>query len=176
MKEITIHFLIGIPASGKSYYAENVLKNKYKNIIHLDSDDIRQELIKKYKIENEKENDKYFEKIDEEVDEIFLKKVEELIKKGENFILDNANYKKSTRDRILKHINEVSKKYNIHSKIIGYYFVVPREVIEKRNILRAKRGNRFLISKESIDYYFKHYDIPTIDEGFDELVEVKINN
>ena len=168
---ITIHFLIGIPCSGKSHFAKNELKTKY-DLMHLDSDDIREELFKKHSL-SEHHYKTHFEIIDEQVDKIFLEQVEKLIKQKINFILDNANYKQKTRKKILNFIRKISKKYNVNVKIIGYYFVIPKNIIKERNIKRAKKKEKSLISEEKLEYYHNAYTHPTLDERFDILIKIK---
>ena len=172
-KCVVIHFLIGIPCSGKSYFAKNILQKKYKDLVHLDSDEIRKNLYKKYSV-NEKNVELYFETIDEETDKIFLEQIKRLVLEGKSFILDNANYKKTTRERIISFIKKISYKNKIPVKIIGYYFVVSKTELEKRNIQRVKRKEKkFLITKEEFKNYLSNYTYPTLEEGFDLLIKIE---
>ena len=85
----------------------------------------------------------------------------------QSFVVDNTN---PTKEERLKYISAAkSHKYNI----IGYYFQSQLNESIKRNSQRVGKEN---IPEIGIRGTFNKLEIPTFDEGFDELFYVAIEN
>ena len=113
----TIHFLIGIPCSGKSTY---IKENNIKNILSRDS--IVMELSS-----SDDYNASWVEVNHKDVDKLLEKRYRDFIRKGEDFYIDMTNLSKKRRKRFHH------KDFN--SKAIMFY--VGYEEIMKRNSERV---------------------------------------
>lgn len=83
------------------------------------------------------------------------------------FVIDNTNPTKEDRQKYIT----IGKEHNF--KIIGYYF--------KSNIKEALVRNNNRQGKEKIPDVgvlstYKKLELPTFDEGFDEIFYVELNN
>lgn len=87
------------------------------------------------------------------------------IKGKQPFVIDNTN--PSIEDR--KKYIDISKNYKF--KVIGYYFEPNFTESLKRNELRQGKEK---IPDVGIKSTMKKLEIPTLEEGFDELYNVKI--
>ena len=85
----------------------------------------------------------------------------------QRFVVDNTN---PTREDRLKYIAAAKEK---KFKVTGYFFRSPLDESIMRNSLREGKEN---IPEIGIRGTFKKLEIPTYDEGFDELYEVTIEN
>lgn len=85
----------------------------------------------------------------------------------QRYVVDNTNPTKEDRE---KYISEAkAKKF----KIVGYYFQSKINEALHRNSQRLGKEN---IPEVGIKGTFSKLEIPTIDEGFDELYFVEIEN
>jgi predicted kinase len=84
-----------------------------------------------------------------------------------SFVLDNTNVSKEIR---LKYIHTIKE---IGYKTIGYYF---KTDLEQALLWNQKRTGKENIPKVGILATHKKLDIPSIEEGFDELYYVEIEN
>ncbi len=83
------------------------------------------------------------------------------------FVVDNTNPMRSDRRRYI----EQAKLHKY--RVIGYYFRSdPKEVMERNK----KRTGKERIPESGIRGAYNRLEIPTYDEGFDELYYVKIRN
>ena len=85
----------------------------------------------------------------------------------QSFVVDNTN---PTKEERLKYIS-AAKAHKF--KIIGYYFQSQLNESIKRNRQRVGKEN---IPEIGIRGTFNKLEIPTFDEGFDELFYVAIEN
>ena len=89
----------------------------------------------------------------------------EYLKNNENIVIDNTNITKEERKKYIS----TGKENNY--KIIGYYFKSSiRECIERNE----KRKNK--IPRTAVANKFNNLELPSFDEGFDELYYVSIEN
>lgn len=154
IKKNKLFILIGIPCSGKTYYAEKYLANK--DTIIVSTDDIRKETYGFY-IYNERSN------------KIIIKKSKEILEQGliENYnvIYDATNTNKTYRRSIVN----IGKKHN--SEIIGIVFNTNIDMCLERNNKRSKdRRVPEDIIKMMSNY---NHDIVKVEEKFDQIIIVK---
>lgn len=91
---------------------------------------------------------------------------EACLESKQKFVLDNTNLTREGREKyILK-----AKEFGF--KIIGYYFQTNLTKAIERN---SQREGKAKISEKGLLGAFKRLQIPSFDEGFDELFYVLIN-
>lgn len=157
----------GPPASGKDYLATEM--SIYSRDV-ISYDDIRVNMYQeKYGIDEEKTyNEQYNEafhycnehKIN--LTPYLIKKIEKIVENGKQAIICNTNLTRKSRRSIINSIknNKVLKYKTISAK----YVLCEREELYKRDELRSKTvGNRV------IDKFIYNQQIPTRDEGFEEI-------
>lgn len=91
--------------------------------------------------------------------------IEWCISNHQPFVIDNTNPKKTDRQKYIELAK--SSKY----KIIGYYFKAKISDVLERN---EKRADKAKIPKPGIFGTLKKLEIPSLEEGFDELFFVEI--
>lgn len=91
--------------------------------------------------------------------------INEYLKNNENIVIDNTNITKEERQKYIS----AGKENNY--KIMGYYFKSSINECIERN---EKRKNK--IPRTAVANKFNHLEIPSFDEGFDELYYVSIEN
>lgn len=152
--------LIGIPASGKSTFA-NLLTNQFSNINYIGTDLIRKRLYGD-------------EQIDGNIVEVFSKVYEEIqcqIKDNNVIVYEATNVDKDHRLRLISKL----KKWGV-SLIIGYCFDTPLELCITRNNLRNR-----VVDIEKIKSLHQCYvkNSPSISEGYNEIIfhnpEINLN-
>lgn len=96
-----------------------------------------------------------------------VKVMEEALSEQKKVVIDNTNPNRESRKRYI----EAAKKFNVRCRCF----------IMKVDSAHAKHNNRYReltnsshikISDIIINSYFKHFEDPTVDEGFTEIVEV----
>jgi hypothetical protein len=147
----------GLPGTGKSVTAKQIASDIDGTILRTDS--IRKEIFKQGSLEEALESSNPFQldlesifdrqkaipekfqrliwKQKELVYDKLLKKVSELLLKGQNIVLDVTAYKKEARERIY----EIAKKTN--SKVFLVECVCDEEVLKKRFEKRSRRPDVF---------------------------------
>jgi predicted kinase len=83
------------------------------------------------------------------------------------FVVDNTNPSRAERAVYIRAAKP--KKY----RIVGYYFDVPIDECKRRN---DERSGKQLIPHCGIDACAARLELPTLDEGFDELFRVRLND
>lgn len=145
MKPI-LNMLVGIPASGKSYFANNLVKN-HNYILH-SSDDLRKELYGDASVQGD--HSALFSELH--------RRIKEDLKSGKNVVYDatNINYKK--RMAFLREIK------NIECNKICTVIATPISECIKRN---SKRDRTVPI--EVIYRMRENFDFPAYFEGWDNI-------
>lgn len=141
-----LNIMIGIPGSGKTRYAKELLNNN--NTIYLSSDDIR---INMFGFEDQTHNAEVFERM----------KRETLIalKNGFNVIYDATNLSKKHRSDIIKRAKMCDAEVN------AYLCCTPINIILERNITRQERQ----IPWDKLIQMIQSIEPPMYYEGFDNI-------
>lgn len=149
----SVYILIGIPNSGKSTYADNLILNQSDFII-VSTDEIRNKLTGTYEFSLE------FNQI---VFEIAKKKINNALMRGFNVVYDATNTNKKYRKSIIN----IAKKNN--AKTIAVIFKTPLTVCLNRNSMRNIERR----VPEDVILAMSKYDSNISKlEGFEEVIEI----
>lgn len=146
-------FLIGIPTSGKSTFSS---KPKYQDYVRVSSDDILQEIAK----ERQQSYNTVFKGNIRFAQIAMMKVLRKAVEENKSIIWDQTNITKKQRREKLKHIPA-------HYKKTAVFFVIPLETALKRNTQRPGK----VIPPEVLERMIKEYELPTLEEGFDEVIK-----
>ena len=148
------NLLVGIPGSGKSYYAQEYLK-AHPNSVWLSSDAIREELLDDA---NDQQNPRAV------FDEMFRRTITSL-NNGKNVVYDATNLVAKTRRALVARIREAVKEdFSSCCHIISC-------TIEECKMRNANRDR--VVPEEVIDRMVRQFQIPWYNEGWDQIVLVK---
>lgn len=150
--------LSGIPTSGKSTYVSSLLeKPEFSNAVVLSTDNYIQKIA-------DQENltyDEVFDKTIKEATKHLNLDLSEAIKNNRTIIHDQTNLTKKSRAKKLKKIPDNYKK-------ICAYSIIDLEEAKKRNKTRPGK----VIPLRVLMMMLEDFQIPTIDEGFDEVINI----
>ena len=154
MKELIL--MMGVPGSGKSTYARNILK--YGDI-YISRDEIRYSMLT--------DEDDYFAK-ENEVIETFIQYIDEAL-------VDTQHQGKVDADAT--HLSpkgraQVLKQLKNKNKVSVIYLDIPLNVILKRN---AQREGRALVPENVVRRMYNSIILPTRAEGIEKLIIVDEN-
>ena len=147
-----MYMVIGAPGCGKSTYIQNHLK---ENEIVISRDKIRFGMLK--------DTDEYFSK-EKEVYNEFIKQIDAAIAADATFYVDQTSLNAAARNKLF---SRLKKKPD---KVIGIYFTTSLDTILQRN---AQRTGRALVPEDAVINMFNSLTKPTLEEGFDEILEVE---
>ena len=145
-------FLVGVPTSGKSTFSND---KKYKDYVRISSDDILQEVAK----ERQQSYNTVFKANIRFAQIAMMKVLRKAIEDGKSIIWDQTNTSKKQRKEKLKHIPA-------HYKKTAVYFIVDLKTALQRNTQRPGK----VIPPEILERMIKEYELPTLEEGFDEII------
>lgn len=99
-----------------------------------------------------------------------MKLVKESLAKNISVAVDNTNPSSTTRKEYI----ELAKKCNSNVKIIGLNFDIPRDLCQHLNCMRAamSNGTRSKVPDVSYHAYYKRFQTPTENEGFNQLFTI----
>lgn len=146
----TLYFLVGIPASGKTTWAENKITSSV-DIVHLSSDSLREEL---YENVNDRDHNN-------EVFSVMNKRTKENLKNGIDVIYDATNINSKRRVAFLKEFNKI-----ICKKVCVYFSINPNVCMNNDSFRDRQVGD------EVIENMYKNLQIPMYHEGWDEIIIV----
>lgn len=150
--------LSGIPTSGKSTYVSRLLeKPEFNNAVVLSTDNYIQKIA-------DQENltyDEVFDKTIKEANKQLNLDLSEAIKNNRSIIHDQTNLTIKSRAKKLKKIPDSYKK-------ICAYSVIDLEEARKRNKTRPGKVIPLRVLMMMLD----DFEIPTVDEGFDEVINI----
>ena len=141
-----IYVLVGLPASGKSTYAREVLS---KEAIIYSSDAIRKEL---FGNEACQANHKL-------VFSTLYTRAKQSLADGKNIVIDATSINKFERERVLSNFKDVN------AYRVAIYFDTPVELCYQRDEKRSRT-----VGREVIDKYVERFEYPSMEEGFDEIM------
>ena len=144
--------LVGVPTSGKSTFSN---QQKYSKYIRISSDDILQEVAK----ERQQSYNTVFKGNIRFAQIAMMKVLRKAIEDGKSIIWDQTNTSKKQRKEKLKHIPA-------HYKKTAVYFIVDLKTALQRNTQRPGK----VIPPEILERMIKEYELPTLEEGFDEII------
>ena len=144
--------LVGIPTAGKSTFSN---QQKYSKYIRISSDDILQEVAK----ERQQSYNTVFKGNIRFAQIAMMKVLRKAIEDGKSIIWDQTNTSKKQRKEKLKHIPA-------HYKKTAVYFIVDLKTALQRNTQRPGK----VIPPEILERMIKEYELPTLEEGFDEII------
>lgn len=144
MKETTLFVLCGLPASGKTTWANYVVANNPDTVI-VSSNDIRKELL------GDETNQEYQGKIFDVVHD----RIKEAIRDGKNVIVDATGINRYERRQSLHAGEDATTK-------ICVQFETPMDICKERNANRERVVPDFVFTKMS-----RKFVQPSNYEGFD---------
>ena len=144
--------LVGVPTSGKSTFSN---QQKYSKYIRISSDDILQEVAK----ERQQSYNTVFKGNVRFAQIAMMKVLRKAIEDGKSIIWDQTNTSKKQRKEKLKHIPA-------HYKKTAVYFIVDLKTALQRNTQIPGK----VIPPEILERMIKEYELPTLEEGFDEII------
>lgn len=154
MKELVL--MMGVPGSGKSTYARNILK--YGDI-YVSRDEIRYSMLT--------DEDDYFAK-ENEVIKTFIQYIDEALidtKYQGKVYADATHLSPKSRAQVL---NQLKNK----NKVSVIYLDIPLNVILARN---AQREGRALVPENVVRRMYKSIILPTKAEGIEKLITIDEN-
>lgn len=151
-----LYLMMGVPGSGKSTYAKNILKD---GDIYISRDEIRYSLLT--------EEDDYFAK-ENEVIKTFIDNIDKSLVNEEycgNVYADATHLSPKSRAQVL---NQLKNK----DKISAIYLDIPLDLILERN---AQRKGRALVPENVVRRMYNSITLPTKAEGIEELIIIDEN-
>lgn len=152
-----IYLLTGLPGSGKSTWSRNVAENP--NIIIICEDNIRLMLKGKYVF------DPLYEPLVKEIAEAAFN---DALMAGFDIILDEVYYTKALRAKSIDQIKNHTLPTEL--EIICVWFTENQNNLRYR--MKESRGYSDLKWEEVITTMSQNFEIPTLDEGFDDIIEI----
>ena len=144
------HMLVGLPGSGKTYYANKHLKRE--NTIILSSDEIRKVLLGSE--EAQWGNSIVFDTMNHAA-------IENL-RQGRNVIYDATNINSKRRMVLLEQIKKEVKE-DVFFKVT--ILAIPYEICVERQQNRERK-----VPEEVINRMIKNFEVPYYEEGWDEIL------
>ncbi len=145
---MTIYVMVGIPGSGKSTYA---MKLQNEGAVRVSLDDIRNKLFEET---GSKTESKVFSE--------GLKQMKKALDEGKDIVCDSTNVTPEKRKSYFK----VAKQYD--AKIVAVFVNTDKKECLERN---SKREGNAKVPAVAIHTSAKRLTPPTLDEGFDEIIE-----
>ena len=147
-----VFIMCGVPASGKSYYAKNVLmKNIYRHRVYISSDDIREEIC----------GDAGDQSKNWEVFELFYERARKAVQEGSDVVLDATHLTKKTRRRCRDHFKDLDCKF------IAVQMTTPMNKAMRRNKNRDR-----VVPNYAMERMVSTFEPVSEDEGFDDVWKV----
>lgn len=141
----TFYMTVGLPASGKSTWAE-INKDKLTAVLH-SSDAIREEL---GNINDQSNNAEVFE--------LLHRRAKEDLRAGKNVIYDATNLNRKRRVAFLNELKSIS------CNKVCVLFATPYELCVARNFTRDRQ-----VPEEVLSRMYRSFNTPTKYEGFDSV-------
>lgn len=141
----TFFMAVGLPGSGKSTVLQ---RYKNENTVYLSSDDLREELLGN--VNEQSKNVDVFEEM--------TKRAKEALSQGKDVLYDATNINRKRR------MHTINNDIKADKKVAIYVFSSYEECL-----LRNGKRDR-VVPEEVIAKMYKNLHVPTIGEGFDEVV------
>ena len=138
----TLYTMVGLPASGKSTYTE-----AHKECVVVSTDAIREELLGS--AENQERGAEVFAEAH--------RRVAQALAEGHDVIIDATNV-----------IRKARKQWTAHNaRHVAVYVATDKEECKRRNAQRER-----VVSTEVIERMASKLVVPTVEEGFDAVIEI----
>ena len=158
----TLHMLVGLPGSGKSTLKQNILKDiRYVDYYVYSTDSYIEGLAFRY---NKPYNELFGKSIDMAT-KISNFEVSLAIEDGQDVIWDQTNLSVMSRAKKMSRFGPNYKK-------IAYFLDTSWVTVLSRNESRSP-GRK--INQKIIESMYKDFQMPSVDEGFDEVIIIKTN-
>lgn len=148
MEKTKFFMMIGLPGSGKSFYAKELAERE--NAVIISSDAIRGELW----------GDESDQREPEKVFSLVHERIRENINNGKNVIYDATNLVKRYREGFLKDAGDAEK--------IAVIIATEPDVVKQQNSSRTR-----VVPEEVIDNMLKKFNWPRTAEGFGKIEIVR---
>ena len=155
-----LSFVIGVTATGKTYFIENSFKDKNVEILN-----IYDYQIKVYDEEGYNDSipiDAEFRCL-KKANDMFLHDIIEKLKDGKNVVAEHTLYKAKRR---IAYIDEIRKAADVNIEV---YVMCPTDILWEENIKKRKLLKDFNGYKRE---YTELFEFPNLSEGFDDIYEV----
>lgn len=154
MNKPTLWVMVGLSGSGKSSVAKEIAENNPNTVI-VSLNNIREESTGK--VEDQSKN--------EEVFKVFHKRIHEALENNTNVIADATNITMRSRRAIIENVN------GIECRKIAYLIPKPFDQCKIGNLNRQHP-----VPNEVLDKQLRKFQIPFMEEGFDEGIIHYIHN
>lgn len=152
MQKQKLFVLVGIPGSGKTTLAKNMIESLDSDIIHISRDAIREEV-----------GDKVFNKKSEaNVFKTYIARIATALKLGHDVIADATNLSKDKRVIYFALCEALDKANLANVDMIGIFVSTPLSTCIERNDKRSENK----VPTETIKSMYAKIEEPSYDEGF----------
>lgn len=151
MNKPTLKMMIGLPASGKSYYAKSIDDD---NTLVLSSDTVRKELFRDLSYQEIVDTNR-----NKEVFECVYRLTEGLLLDGCNVVIDATNLSKKRRKAVIDRFKKIAN-------VNAVYLNTPYEVCLKRNDARKEDEK---VPYDKMVEMRKTLQVPMYNEGFSHI-------
>jgi predicted kinase len=158
MESLHFYMLVGLPGSGKSTWIKSKTDRKYAVV---SSDDIIERIAKEQGLTYSDVFQSAVKTATKEMEQNFKNAMES----RDHIIWDQTNLSSKKRKGVL---SQLPKDY----KRVAVVFQTPMDVIEDRLVKRAKETGKH-IPKAVVLNMLKSFEIPTVAEGFDDVIFIK---
>lgn len=155
-----IYLMCGVAGSGKSTWIKNNLHKFRGYSAVISRDQIRFSMVA--------EDEEYFSKEDK-VFEKFMSDIKYFIKQEgvDNIIIDATHINRKSRNKVLQPLKRLLNKVKLNAVVID----VPLEVALNQN--ENRKDTRGYVPRKIIRRMKQQFEMPSIEEGFDEIIVVR---
>lgn len=150
---VKLYILCGIPFSGKTVLAKELVK--LKGWVRIDLDDVKFEIFG-----NDIKDGDLKQKDWDKVYQIMYQRIQEQLEKGNTVVHDTGNFTKHERNLIRK----IAKKLNILTTVI--WVNTPENIARNRLKTNQQTSERFSVSEADFDEVVAEMEPPSADENY----------
>lgn len=153
----TCYMLIGVPGSGKSTYAKQIVQ-EMPEVVILSSD----EYIEKYAKEQGKTYNEVYREAGDKAQAWLNTSIRQLVNQKKSFIWDQTNVFASARSKKIRALKQ--NKY----QVVAISLELSVQELQKRIQSRTEAGGK-RISSKIIQEMIENYSRPSHEEGFEDV-------
>jgi predicted kinase len=150
----TLYVLVGVPASGKSWYVENKLLPQMKDAVYISTD----KYVEQFAKEQGKTYSEVFDSVMSECVNMMANDVVKARKENKDIIWDQTSTSVASRKKKFKMLPDY--------KAIAVVFPTP-DPVEHKKRLDSRPGKN--IPQYVMESMIRNFEKPTLDEGFTEI-------